>query len=317
MTQKKHDDFYYRFCHCYDIIVENARLSANFVKAYEHLKVDRPLKPIAKIRLTNKIDDFPQNSTTLTGTYKRIPWKLTVTGSDSMAEVTFYSMAFTDFLLTRIVILPLLKKQASLAGKICLIGSAFIYNNTGFILFGPPGSGKTTQLLHALQGGAFFLGDNELMIDLQEGVFSIFEDIELRYQTARKTQIWKKIPLSIKTLLMMHEIIACLSGRKISFNRRFKPEALGIERKHCPFPESFSFIHLKPNNKKEKAVIDDIIYEIELYESDYRERFGDILFSQNDFEDSKKHLRVFLSNCALWKTAPQNDIQKFMDQTTG
>jgi len=252
---------------------------------------------------------MPETGRTHVGTYKGISWKIVVRGTTAF----FYSTGFQFFLAMRLIILPCLKKEIAARGGFTCIGSAIRYQRTVFIFFGYPGCGKTTLLLKSLEHGAEFLGDNELVIDPEGRIQGVFDDIELRFSTARSTIAWRRLPAVSRLLLASYGILAFLTRNRVSFNVTTRPEELRIPKATPSSQTHCVFVHLAACQAKGPAASEDIIASVSEYERSYRDLFSDVFFSEQDFTATEAAMTSFLANCSCWRFPAGCDVKEILE----
>jgi len=260
---------------------------------------------------------FPKGiSHRIGGRYKGIHWEIGLEYSTPVRaeRIYFHAPLFTTFLVTRMVILPCIKRVVVKHGGFSIIGSAFRYQEKTVLLFGCPGSGKTSLLLQALSRGAELIGDNELVITREGNIANVFQDIELRYQSVRATPFWTKLSIWEKTALRFYALLSLLTFHTVSFNVLVSPEQLGLKKDESPSVQGETIlIHVKQDLAPTKMEAGEMISAIAKYEASYRRLFGSTFFSEQDFLSGGEAINGFLARCSLWQLATMSDLNNVVN----
>lgn len=237
----------------------------------------------------------------INGNYKGIRWRIGVKDLSAERRISFSSLGFTSFLFQRLVFLPVIKRELVNAGGFSFLGSCFKYRNSLFLLSGMPGSGKTTLLLDAVKQGAEFVGDNEIAVFPDGTVAPIFEEIELRYQTAKQSLFWNRLSIKVKSYLYFSRILSAATFGRICLNQICTPVELGLYRKDVNLNDKINFIYLNGEGRKKNEGKEMILYGVETYERGYQEIYGNRFFNEDDLGSSLSSMSDFLNICQCWK----------------
>jgi len=253
--------------------------------------------------LCKRRSDIPKNVSQIkSGRYKLIPW---VVAMRSESKIYFHAPFFVSFLVLRMVLLPCLKRDALLAGGIVLSGSVFLYRNRTFLVSGKPGSGKTYILLTALEQGAQFLSDHEMIVRPDRTVLRLFNEIELRYDTIRKTKYWQQLDAPKRIRLWLYNLLSLATGRSITFGLLISPEEIGIHPiESAPFGELY-YIWLDKETDVRTSSPSEITEHVLRYEDWYTKRFGSFVLPSDWNDQVRKRLEQFLGN-ASFLVSPTN-----------
>ena len=168
---------------------------------------------------------------TALGVYKVVPWSCSLSrADDGRWTLGFKSIAMREYLAMHIALLPALRLLLT-ARKVALIsGAAFTNDGTATILAGPTGTGKTSLLLGALQGGAHFVGDEYVGLSGDEGVSPIARSLALRYATlALAPEAGERLSGRRRVALRMAELVSTATRARLEPLSHLRPEELGLQ----------------------------------------------------------------------------------------
>ena len=239
------------------------------------------------------------------GIYKGIPWKVVFERDDDggVKRVFFYARFFVTFLALRIVLIPCVKNALIRKGGFSVLGSVFRYRGTTFLIFGQPGCGKTHLTLRALEKGATFVADNELLISEHGIIRGLFNEIELRYRTVRKTQFWRQLRTKQKMKLALFHVISLLSFKRISFNISLPPAELGVDAENVSSRRNPIVVHLTNQARASRLTADEMMDATIAYEKWYHSVFGTVFSTDLEGEEknSRNNMRSFFAGCTMWR----------------
>jgi hypothetical protein len=310
---------HYRLGGAVEITIRAASGGLGLFERLQKFQIPHARRPVLELVVCERPGDFPRDIKPHTGRYKGISWSMALEEAHGRADgrVYFYeasgSASPSFFLLTRMVFGPRVRRELLCFGGFSLIGSAFHYEDTIFILFGRPGSGKTRLLLAALEAGASLVGDDELVVDREGHVSGLYNHVELRYGTAAGTSLWNRLRTAEKIRLGFYRFVSLVTASKISLNLVKQPEELGLRSSRHTGKGRTVFVHLSSAGTKTKMGPDEVITEIAAYEADYRERYGGIFFGKEDFEKSTSSIRTFLTDCEIWHYPSQSRIEELLE----
>ncbi len=306
---------YYAFAKNLVIAVEETGLNTDLRQRLHPYQTTPTNSPLALIGLKGPRTGTGELSQKLSGNYKGCPWKIAwrPAAAGAPTHIVFEAPVFSYFLFIRILLLPFLKEQMARMGGFSCLGSAFRHKGKIYILSGNPGSGKTTLLLQALEQGADFIGDNELVVDHRRCFHSLFQDIELRYRTACRSVFWKKMGWRKRCKLRGAGLLAFLTRFHFSFNEVFLPAQLGIEQRENSGTEKFVFIHLHEKHGKEKMSAQPMFDRIEAYEENYRRLFHSPFFTPETFETTRARTLQFLSEASCWSVHQKTPLHELLE----
>ncbi|MBP9866134.1 MAG: hypothetical protein KBC91_07005 [Candidatus Omnitrophica bacterium] len=272
----------------------------------------------ARVVFCKKKEDLPAAGETLRGRYKGLPWQIVCPQTDKGAPgYFFYAPFFSVFLFVRTCLIPILKKITIERGGFFLIGSAFSFRETVFILFGKPGSGKTRLLLDMLDAGGKILGDSELMLTADQKVFPAFPYVEARLKTLYGSSCWTSLRLRDKAYLWFCHILSLLSLRRISFN-------LLLNSADNPWmipaasPGSFSrclVLQLRQDLTGVGSLSpEDFWGAVEAYETSYQRSFGKGIYTPQLRELGLSQLKRLLAGASFGRSASGQTAHDFLQQ---
>lgn len=241
------------------------------------------------------------------GFYKGIPWQL----SKNENRIFFHAPCFISFLLIRMILTPLFKKHTAERGGFTFPGSSFHLNDEVFVLYGPPGCGKTRILLEALERGAVWIGDNELYVTGGR-IAPIYDELELRYHTVRKLNLWKRLSLRTRLRLIFFAVIQTLTVGRLSFNVLLRPADVFVGQADLPVSHRITMIHLEGHEPPGRMTPDAFAAGLDAHEKHYRERFGSYFFDGKDLEASIHNRSVFLEHCELWRAPVESPLESIL-----
>jgi len=269
-----------------------------------------------EMTLCSKKWQFPGLPKQGSSTYKGIPWKAAMDwdGIGQVKRIFFYAPFFVSFLASRILLIPLLKRTLIEKGGFSILGDLFHHCGRTFLVFGPPGSGKTRLNLQALEKGAMFIADNELLV-FQDGVIrALFREIELRYRTAKGTLFWNRLSAAERFRLFLFQIISILSLRTISFNISLNPAKLGIESSYESSKRKLTVICLTEQPGMKRLAPESLVEAIIGYENWYHLVFGNVFSVDPKKEEDqiRQNMMSFFSDRPIWRLHAEVNIERIL-----
>jgi hypothetical protein len=243
----------------------------------------------AKLTICRSISEFPRgNIEVFRDYYKGLPWTLGISKGSDNVPITyyFYTPIFVNFLITRIFLIPYLKRCLAQQDGVVLIGSAFSYKDVTYIVTGIPGAGKTRLLLNALDLGAEFIGDDQLILTADGQIKSLSNLIQLRYLTAYDTVFWGKLSGFEKLKALCFHWISFFTAKKINFALTFNSRQLGIKKRKEQSLSSPVFLLISGNHQAEKIDARSFLEYITDYEVSYQKLFGKYIYSDAERDRS-------------------------------
>lgn len=229
--------------------------------------------------------------------YKGVPYRVSVRrdAKREISEILFQAPIFRQFLFFRIVLLPLLWRQAVRYGGFYLLGTVYRAEDRVTVLFARPGAGKTRRMLECLQQGrAKLIGDGSLIYMPDRGFMSIIDELELRRNTIAGLPLKKRLKLRQRLILWVYHMISMVTARYISLNISVLPESLGISSVADSGDLEYRIAEALPGGKArilDRAEVEDgIIAYLEDYIRHYRNIFDDV----PPFEETRKNISAFL-----------------------
>jgi hypothetical protein len=270
----------------------------------------------ARIVFCQHAKELPSTGEVWSGRYKGMPWRIVRDHTaDGVSRFFFHAPFFRTFLFIRTCLIPILKKITIERGGFFLIGSAWAYKGTAFILFGNPGSGKTRLLLDRLDAGGEFLGDSELILTGEKKVFPVFPYLEARLKTLYGTAHWARLSLKNKVYLWFCHMLSFVSGGRISFNLLLdSADNPAVRRSSATGSFSRYFVLRLSQDRAETAALPlaDFLTAVESYETDYQQTFGASLYTPELRSLGLKQLKNILSGAALWTAAAGPTARDFL-----
>ena len=248
--------------------------------------------------------------------YKGIPWIMAIDccNKNQIKRVYFYAAYFFTFLVLRIVLVPLLNYFLIKKGGFNILGSAFRYQDRTVFIFGRPGSGKTHLTLQALDKGAIFIADNELLFFENGEIHGLTNEFELRWNTAKDTLFWHQLTPQNKFCLLFYEMISVLSFRTISFNLSFDATDLGIMHTEKERSQNLLVIHLTDEHGEKRSTLESFINAVMNYEKWYQSVFGGLItkYIEDNRSQLKRNMTSFFSDSSIWQMPIHADIEKIL-----
>lgn len=256
----------------------------------------------------------PSDGRLLRGRYKGVRWSAAIEERGPCTTVTFHSTVMTTFLSMRMVVLPWLKRRMVVRGGVPVLGTALQVGDVAVVLTGPPGSGKTRLGLSALEHGARFIGDNELAIDERGAVQTLFDEVELRFQTAYGAPVWKRLGRACRARLWLFRLIAAMTARRVTFNITATTEQLGIK---AITPAANQLLTLVDVAGRTCADVDleTCITALMTYEREFDDHFGAIIAL--DASMLEQRFREVLPHCQLTQWSPAEGIEGLLSRVAG
>lgn len=306
---------YYSFSGNFSIAIYNGYIPSGLSDFLKSQKLDHSIKPNLEIVICRRKHQLPSNASVhYSDIYKGIPWTLKILKNteDNTERCFFYSFAFTTFLILRTVIIPHLKQEIIKEKGFSILGSSFEFEKTIFVLFAKPGSGKTRLLLEAIDKGAKFLGDNELMITKDGEVKSLFNDTEFRLSTVQGTSFWKNLSRKQKAKLFLYHVISFLTFRLISFNISIPALKTKLTEDDSKNKKRIIFINLS-NDDSKQLITPSIVWEHILdYECSYRKLFKNPFFTEKNIHQSEDIIKNILSTALLWDMPTKSTLNEIL-----
>lgn len=226
------------------------------------------------------------------GRYKGIGWSAALKQTDGRDQVFFYAPFFKTFLLSRIVLIPYLKSKIQSRGGFSFIGTAFSYGGTRFILFSPPGHGKTRLLFEALSQGARFLGDSEIIVNKEGRLHTLFGAMEFRLRSIHRSPYMQRLTGGEKAFLWLNYALSLITFKKICFNLCVPFEKLQIKPEPNSGNDKTVFILMKQDAPSGDGKTEDVLNTFRHYETAYRQAYGNLF--QYDLKTAENALKEFL-----------------------
>ncbi len=227
-----------------------------------------------------------------TGSYRGIRWELYKEGSNDAEQFYFYTPAFLDFLLMRVVLLPLLKGKIIQKGGGMLIGSAFCYSGSVFFCVGEPRSGKTELLLEALANGGSVLGDDELLVFPDGKITSAFGELQIRLSSAKNSAISKHLSPIDKSQIWLYEVLSQVSFKKINLALTYPLQTFSLPTvKTFPADLPKTVILLGQSETPQEGSVLELISFVENYERKYQAAFGSAFITPQEVKAMGTNLR--------------------------
>lgn len=301
MSERYH---YFRFCRSLSVGIEESIWSRPLLKRLKPLRQDRDTCTVLHLKLEPLFGKRPNEQIIRRGWYKGLPWQiLERSPGQPITEISFQTPFFHSFLATRMVLIPFLKRQLLRHSAVTLIGSAFVLRGRCYVLFGPPGSGKTRLLLEAIRQGAEFIGDTEIVLYAEGTVEALFRHLEVRLGTVQGTVYAPKIKPSGYFQLYAGEAISFLTLKRLCFNKPVLPAELGLKPVWGAERLPTELIRLVPGMKgSDRLRLEQLWPHIESYEKSYQQHYGDYFFNLQDLKASQ----------AIWKAFSERSILKMM-----
>jgi hypothetical protein len=278
----------YRFAGIIPLAIEYPSSNYPLRKQLKAHKAEGTEDPSIKLKIcTSEI-----RSPTAKGKYKGIPWQWrNARGEDGSELFEFHSALFTSYFFTRMILIPVLKRELIKRKAALVIGSSFIINNTLYVLTGQPGSGKTSLLLDAIGHGASFVGDDELFVAPGNKVSPLTNFIQLRYYTVKPFPLWKALTFFEKLYL---KVTALLSAGTFRFVN------LALERSYIPAltaaPEGTRCVRFTRADSIREVEASSFIQSILEYEKEYQAIYGSLIYTPQSREALGSILSELLSD---------------------
>jgi len=228
--------------------------------------------------------------------YKGVSWSLAFDNLDKgeNSRIYFYApLPFVDFLVVRIVLLPVLRSSMVALGGFATLGSILERDGTVLFVFGAPGCGKTRLALDGIEAGCRFVGDNEILVLPRGEMRSLFDEIELRRATVAGTKFWRRLDGYRRFQLLLCSLISSLSLRRVSFNISVRPALLGIQTVPASPESQLVFICLGSADAPERMSGDEVATALFDYEAWFHSVYGRFLVA-----DRETYRSQFMANCS-------------------
>jgi hypothetical protein len=229
--------------------------------------------------------------------YKGVPYRVSVRrdANREISEIFFQAPIFRQFLFFRIVLLPLLWRQAVRHGGFYLLGTVYREEDRVTVLFARPGAGKTRRMLVCLQEErAKLIGDGSLIYMPGSGFMSIIDELELRRNTIAGLPFKKRLTLRQRLVLWIYHMISMVTARYISLNISILPESLGISSIADPGYLEYRIAEALPGDNE--RILDKVEIEegIMAYLEDYIRHYRNIFDDVPPFDETRKNISAFI-----------------------
>jgi hypothetical protein len=315
--RNNNDVFYYSISNVFQFAIhykKNERDLMHFQKPLQTNKLNLSME----LFLCPKRTQIPTNSNHKShGYYKGIPWIITTNTAYGRTDgqIHLYAPVFRKFLALRMVLIPYIKREIAKMGGIQFIGSAFKYKGTTYILSGYPGCGKTSLMVQALECGAQFIGDDDLIVTPDLKIQGLLNLIQLRYDTFRLTQYWQRTRWFAKIQCIYFHYLSALTKRMITFALEYPPETLGIQKTTSSINHDTVFIWMSGNKHPQLIRSDVLINHFSDFEKSYQKQFANLFFTDQHFQKATSTMTDILKGCTLWRFPLLSKLEYIITQT--
>jgi hypothetical protein len=268
--------------------------------------------------LCKKRADIPHDVTRIVASrYKGVPWVAATAPARGRPDgsIYFYTPFFCTFLAVRTVLNPLIKRELLNAGGFSFIGSACVHENELVLVSGHPGRGKTRLLLSAVERGARFVSDNEIVVSKSTQAQNLCDEIELRHDTIRRTRFWSALSMRQKFLLFFYKLCSVLTFRRVTFGISIPPKQIGIETTRNVGTGRVRYIYLDDVNQPQKMTIGDVRSGFSEYENWYAQLYRELFLTAELRELAAHRMSEFLQSAALWKCPSHWSLDQILQAT--
>jgi hypothetical protein len=161
-----------------------------------------------------------------------------------------------------------------------------------------------------LEQDALFLSDNEIFVTRNSTIQSLFDEVELRFETVRHTQFWSKLRPEQQWALHLYRWISLVTRRKICFGLSVAPQELGISSTQLVNMNNPRFYLLDDVEVPGVMELKHVLQSSLNYEHWYASLFGD-LFMTEDFQvRNAEKLSQFLNGKPCWRYPPSELVRQ-------